>query len=368
MEVFLENDAVGIHECVCIGPDDTVGVLRARAAAAALCDEDSVVLELCGAVLDADHLPLSDVPDLEFGSEVTVILEDRKLLRAVESGEVELHNCPDRARANPDIVLAAIARSGYLSVMHAARELKADAAFVLRAVTLDPKVLPHVHVSMRGNREVMTQAVAGSPVFFTYASRALRADREFVLGVLRDEPSYYEGVSDLLKDDEELAALAVEGNVRMFALVPLKLHARRAVMLAAVRHDGRHLSKASALLKDDKEVVLAAIAQYSGAVDYATHRLQADRDVRIAAGLPVRRLRDADDPHLADLASISDKAAPRLKNPKRNVAREAADEDGGASRGQQRPQKKSVRQKEREKKETLAAAAAAKGGKKKARA
>jgi len=92
---------------------------------------------------------------------------------------------------------------------NAPAEARADREIVLAAVELNGMALRWAAESLRADREVVLAAVATHGAALHFAADALRADREVVLAALRQSGgSALEDVAPSLKDDEEVLVAA----------------------------------------------------------------------------------------------------------------------------------------------------------------
>lgn len=105
-------------------------------------------------------------------------------------------------------------------------------------------------------------------------------------GIFSGRPLY--SVPSYLRDDKDivLAAIRMEGAFCSDYIESQFLRSEdRDVVLALVRADGSLLETATEALRDDFEVVREAVRTNSGALRFASHRLQADRELKsLAAG------------------------------------------------------------------------------------
>ena len=124
---------------------------------------------------------------------------------------------------------------GWVGLMHAPEEHKANKELVLAAVALYGQALEYASTELKADKEVVLAAVAQDGWALRYASAGLKADKEVVL-----------------------AAVAKIGGALMFASEELK--ADKEVRLTASLAGGA-LKYASEEMQANKQLVLAAVAQ-----------------------------------------------------------------------------------------------------------
>lgn len=113
---------------------------------------------------------------------------------------------------------------------------------------------------VRGNKEIILEAVQKDWRALQYASNALKANKEVVLAAVRHASKAILFACNSLKGDKQ-------------------------VVLECVQQDGNCLRFASDELRADKECVLAAVSNQPEALKFALEGLHQDRDCLIAAGL-----------------------------------------------------------------------------------
>ncbi|CAK9074435.1 unnamed protein product [Durusdinium trenchii] len=113
------------------------------------------------------------------------------------------------------------------------------------------------------DKAVVMLAVSKSGEALQYAAKKLTGDKDVVLAAVRQRGTALQFAAKKLRADREVAD--------------------RDVVEAAVAKSGCALRHASFCMKADKEVVMTAVANYGGAIDYASAALQRDKDVILAA-------------------------------------------------------------------------------------
>eukprot|EP01043_Picozoa_sp_COSAG02_P040545 COSAG02_NODE_3291_length_6997_cov_7.096260_1_plen_722_part_00 len=217
-------------------------------------------LKECEVILDSWHekQPLRD--DREF------------VLEMVKTSGAALEYASETLRADHEIVLAAATQWGP-AFKFASPTLKADSELVKKVVAIYPPAIQYASAGLRARHDVVLAAVHGPRPHlirdaFGHTPAAIREDRTLIL-----------------------AAAARSGNVLCYA--SLDLRGDREVVLTAVGSSDWHgytLEFVSTELRDDREVVLAAVRndrssyRHHRALPWASATLQADPEVRLAAG------------------------------------------------------------------------------------
>ena len=124
--------------------------------------------------------------------------------------------------------------------------------------------------------ELLEQIKRGNLLAFRYASEELRGDREVVLEAVRQNGNALRYASKELQGDRELVLEAVRQDGIALWYASKELKEDREVVLAAVTKDGDSLQYASKELRGDPQVVLAAVRQDGYALEYASEELRAD--------------------------------------------------------------------------------------------
>ncbi len=139
----------------------------------------------------------------------------------------------------------------WFSLVYASEELRGDFEVVLEAVKRDGRALEHASDKLRGDRDLVIAAVRTSCDVLQYASEEFCGDREVILEAVR-----------------------LDDNALSFATAELR--GDKEFVLEAVRRNGFVLLDASAELRSDKEVVLEAVRQQPEAWQWASVELQGD--------------------------------------------------------------------------------------------
>jgi hypothetical protein len=157
---------------------------------------------------------------------------------------------------------------------------------------------------LKANREVVRAAVAQFGNALRCASAALQADRELVLLAIATEDQQalaLRNASADVKDDKEVVLTAVQMYGHALEFASARLRAVKEVVLAAMANDtgSGHRAHPSALefasteLQADKEVVLTAVAKNRYALGFASAALQVDNEVVLTAVMHSRDMLDS---------------------------------------------------------------------------
>ena len=125
----------------------------------------------------------------------------------------------------------------------------AERLVVLVGVTLDGLTLRHAGAELRGDGEIVLEAVKNNPYALKYAVERLKADREIVLESVKQDGTMLEFVAEELRADRE-------------------------IVLEAVKQCGLALRDAAVEVQADHEVVLAAVSQDPRSLEYAAEEIR----------------------------------------------------------------------------------------------
>lgn len=168
---------------------------------------------------------------------------------------------PPSIKADRDVVRDAIRNSWGEALQYAAEELRGDKELVLEAVNMDGRVLQYATDLIRADHAVVMAAVQQTWVSLQFATEGPRSDREIVRAGIRQGAGVLQYASTELCADRDL-------------------------MLEAVEIDGHALKYASAELRADRGLVLKAVRQTWEAFKYAHADLHTDPDISRLASKP----------------------------------------------------------------------------------
>jgi len=219
-------------------------------------------------LLDGSRLLLNDevlfqVLHREVEAEVEAVLrllildsDWAEVMLAIESGRIQLQDTNERYRADRDIVLTAVRRSGE-ALEHAEEELRADSEVVMAAVQQSGRALHFAAETLQADVGMALAAVSQNGLVLEMVPEALRANREVTLAAVRQNGFALE--------------FAVEA-----------MQADRDVVLAAVKGEGRALRFAARSLQEDREVIIAACTSNNECEQYVPSDLLMDPEVSAA--------------------------------------------------------------------------------------
>ena len=107
-----------------------------------------------------------------------------------------------------------------------------------------------------------------------YASAELKGDREIVIEAVKQNGGALWYASAELKGDREIVIEAVKQNGNSLQCASAELKGDREIVMEAVKQNGNALVYASAALKGDREIVMVAVARLSAALMYAAPALR----------------------------------------------------------------------------------------------
>ncbi|CAE7504161.1 unnamed protein product [Symbiodinium necroappetens] len=107
------------------------------------------------------------------------------LLANIAAGEVQLEELDEGARSDRAIVLAAVHASQGRALAHASPTLRGDKEMVTEAVKRNGLSLRHASSSLRADRDVVLTAIRECPLALEFASDALRNDHDFIVNAVR---------------------------------------------------------------------------------------------------------------------------------------------------------------------------------------
>ena len=147
--------------------------------------------------------------------------------------------------------------------------------------------LNNFNETIRGDRDIVIEAINKDSWNLRYASPELRNDREIVLEAMKSNGIILQCAGEKLRKDRELVLLAVqeENNPLIISseLIPLKFRDDREIVLHAVKNCPFNIQYASPELQNDKEIVLEAVKRDGYMLQNASKELQNDKEVVLLA-------------------------------------------------------------------------------------
>ncbi|CAE7493188.1 unnamed protein product [Symbiodinium sp. CCMP2592] len=107
------------------------------------------------------------------------------LLASIAAGEVQLEELDEGARSDRAIVLAAVHASQGRALAHASPTLRGDKEMVTEAVKRNGLSLRHASSSLRADRDIVLTAIRECPLALEFAGDALRKDHDFIVNAVR---------------------------------------------------------------------------------------------------------------------------------------------------------------------------------------
>lgn len=157
---------------------------------------------------------------------------------------------PLATRSDKELVIEVVRDSWGMALCHASETLRGDRDVVLEAVRLRGETLRFASDDVKGNREVVGEAVRESWHAFQYASEALRGDPDIALEAMTQSMEVLEYATQALRGDN-------------------------AFMLRVVRCNGLALRFASEELRADPGLALEAFKQNNMALQYVPEAARA---------------------------------------------------------------------------------------------
>ena len=156
----------------------------------------------------------------------------------------------------------------------------------LSKVRKDGWVLEKAPKELRGDKQLVLEAIKQQYDAIRYASTELQHDKEVVLTALKQHPAgAFCYVPDDLKQDKEMILASVQLDGMLLEQVPPQFQNDYDVVLSAVKQCGYAYQYASDNLKSNRNIVLVAVSTNGAVVDRlpADSKLRQDKDVCLAA-------------------------------------------------------------------------------------
>lgn len=184
-----------------------------------------------------------------------------------------------------DVVRTMIDSSGHF-LEFASERLQGNPALVIKAIrgSGQGELLKYASDALRGCRGFVEAALAVSPEALKFASDDLRVSRSLITIALEQYGGKaFNCAGDALKDDEQFVGGIVERWPLALEFASPRLRASRNIVLRAVTVDGYALQFADPQLQASREVVLAAVTQDGEALRFASELMHGDRDIVMSA-------------------------------------------------------------------------------------
>ncbi|CAE7486680.1 unnamed protein product, partial [Symbiodinium pilosum] len=204
------------------------------------------------------------------------------LLEHIAAGEVQLEDLDDGARGDRCLVLAAVHASQGRALAHASVALRGDKDIVTEAVKRNGLSLRHATPSMRADRDVVLAAIRECPMALEFASDLLRKDHDFIVTAVRVSARAAGCVTEELQKNSSFAGELLSAFPAVFAHLPPELRSSQEFVLRAVRRNGDVLRFAAGW-HSHPEVVLTAIQKAPQAVHFVEASLRQRAEFGTAA-------------------------------------------------------------------------------------
>ncbi|CAE7381901.1 Upf2 [Symbiodinium natans] len=204
------------------------------------------------------------------------------LLASIAAGEVHLEDLDEGARSDRAIVLAAVNASQGRALAHASATLRGDKEIVAEAVKRNGLSLRHATPAMRADRDLVLTAVRECPMALEFASDMLRKDHDFIVNAVRVSARAAGCVAEELQRNLSFAGELLSAFPAVFAHLPPQLRTSSDFILRAVRCNGDVLRFATGW-HSHPEVVLTAIQKAPQAVHFVDASLRQRAEFGTAA-------------------------------------------------------------------------------------
>lgn len=240
---------------------------------------------------------------------------DADVRRAVEASPATLMYAPDHIKADPEVVLPAVAKCPH-GIQHASLQIRSDRSLMMRVVKRYGALLQYAAPGLLEDAGLVIAAVrrshaayeyvpahlrvglqerlfAVNPEIYRYLDLATRRDRNLVLRAVRHRAATFKHVpKDVV--DKEIAVLAVSKLGMLLGSVPPALQKDPDVYLAAVADTHYATQLIPESLLRNKEAVLALVEVNGMALGYVDKTLRGDPEVvRRAVKRDLRAIRFA---------------------------------------------------------------------------
>mmetsp|Transcript_150576 Transcript_150576/g.484175 ORF Transcript_150576/g.484175 Transcript_150576/m.484175 type:complete len:1049 (+) Transcript_150576:74-3220(+) len=217
-------------------------------AATAICPRQQRLVAGVVELRDDDKLGAFLVEDTAYLTLVKRSPEQARWLDLADKDWSQLLDAPADVWADFEVVRIAVSRCGW-ALKHAVPELRGDPEVVLDAVRQNGLSLQFAAAALKADRTIAVAAAVQCGRALDFVVPELRNDRAFVLDVVRRNGRALEHCDDMFQADRD-------------------------VVLAAVVQSGYALASAATDLRADHEVVAAAIAQDRSALIFAARELK----------------------------------------------------------------------------------------------
>lgn len=195
------------------------------------------------------------------------------LLESLLSGEVNLQDLDETARADRILVLAAVKASQGRALEYASQQLRGDKQVVLEAVSRNGLSLRHATPAIRFDRGVVLAAIRECPMALEHAHDSLRHEHDIILTAVRLSVRAVECIADEMKRNTDFACDVVSAFPAALLYLPIQITGSRSIIRKALRRNGDVLRFAIGWHRDP-EMALTAIQQAPQAVHHVDPELR----------------------------------------------------------------------------------------------
>ena len=135
--------------------------------------------------------------------------EYAQALREVEDAGMALQYVPEELKGDREVVMEAVRQDGR-ALRFASEELKGDREVVMAAVRKSGSALRFASEELKGDREVVIEAVRKNGTALRFASEELKVDREFVMAAVIQDWRAHRFASEELKGNREFVMAAFD--------------------------------------------------------------------------------------------------------------------------------------------------------------
>jgi len=192
-------------------------------------------------------------------------------------------------RGRKDVAMMAVEIDGCL-LPDLGDDIQRDRDVVIAAVRQNGRVLQYVGETFRDDTTLVLEAIQQFYGAMEYASARLKHDTLFVRSAVACAGCCVEHVAPHLRRDKYIEITAIESQSEAYFKVDPALRGDKGFVIAAIAKAGHDpdmasamLMEASAGLRDDQDVVFEALKSSPDALEFASERLRADREVVKAA-------------------------------------------------------------------------------------
>eukprot|EP00405_Crypthecodinium_cohnii_P057729 CAMPEP_0206632402 /NCGR_PEP_ID=MMETSP0325_2-20121206/68874_1 /ASSEMBLY_ACC=CAM_ASM_000347 /TAXON_ID=2866 /ORGANISM="Crypthecodinium cohnii, Strain Seligo" /LENGTH=383 /DNA_ID=CAMNT_0054157899 /DNA_START=40 /DNA_END=1191 /DNA_ORIENTATION=- len=219
--------------------------------------------------------------------------EKRALLETLKENPLAITRACKELKTDPEVLLEAARQ-----VCRGAKDPTHKEHQLLAAAECDAYPFGFAGPELRADKAFMLEALRVNPASWQKVDTKLLSDREFVLEAVKLNGEVLRVASEELQGDKEVVMEAVRQQADAISFAARALCGDKDVMLAAVQLTGHALHRASKELRADRDVVLAAIKEEGSSLIYALGDVADDEDILVLASRNVRKLEPSMFPYM----------------------------------------------------------------------